>query len=48
MSHVETKTVAGNAVEYEAPCVESVILPEDIEREVAYAGIIAQSGPQIA
>lgn len=48
MSHVETKAVAENAVEYEAPCVESVILPEDIEREVAYAGIMAQSGSGVA
>ena len=29
--------------EYEAPCIESVLTPEDLEREVAYAGGVAGS-----
>ncbi len=47
MNIVEIETDQ-NAVEYEAPCVETVVLPDDIEREVAYAGIIAVSGPSLA
>ena len=46
MNIVETETES--AVAYEAPAIESVVLPEDIEREVAYAGDIAQSGLQVA
>ncbi len=47
MNAIET-TVEHESVAYEAPAIESVILPEDIEREVAYAGnVIAVSGNQI-
>ena len=42
MSILETKVE--EAAQYEAPAIESVVLPEDIEREVAYAGIILISG----
>ncbi len=33
---------------YEAPRIESVLTHEDLEREVAYAGIQAPSGAQLA
>lgn len=45
MNIIETKI---EVVEYEAPCVESVVEADDIEREVAYAGIMAVSGPSLA
>lgn len=44
MNAIETR--AESVVAYEAPAVESVILPEDIEREVAYAG--TNVAPQIS
>ena len=39
----EKQSVARRA-DYEAPCVETILTPEDLEREVAYAGIQAPSG----
>lgn len=33
---------------YEAPQIESVLTPEELEREVAYAGVISISGPSLA
>ena len=41
MNILEPKVEA--AAQYEAPAVESVVLAEDIEREVAYAGIAVVS-----
>ena len=32
------------AADYEAPAIESVLTPEDLEREVHYAGLVAVSG----
>jgi hypothetical protein len=32
--------------QYEAPAIESVMTPEDMEREVAYAGATLPSGPR--
>lgn len=29
---------------YEAPCIEAVLTPEELEREVLYAGTISQPG----
>lgn len=29
---------------YEAPCIETVLTPDDLEREVFYAGAISGSG----
>ena len=42
----ETKIVTEVEVEavYEAPQIESVITPEELEREVAYAGTSVISG----
>ena len=31
---------------YEAPAIESVLTPADLEREVHYAGIVAVSGAE--
>lgn len=39
----QPNAVAIEAVEYVAPQIESVLLPEELEREVAYAGIQAGS-----
>ena len=40
----ETKTVTEVEAAYEAPQIESVITPEELEREVAYAGTSVISG----
>lgn len=34
--------------QYEAPHIESVLTPDDLEREVAYAGLVAISPGQFA
>lgn len=36
--------VQNETTQYEAPAIESVMTPEELEREVAYAG----TGPQIS
>ncbi len=41
-----TEAVADSS--YEAPRIESVLTPEDLEREVAYAGGVAGSGVALA
>ena len=46
MNSLETRVET--AAKYEAPAVESVVLAEDIEREVAYAGAVALSGKDAA
>lgn len=40
----ETKIATEVEAAYEAPQIESVITPEELEREVAYAGFVAISG----
>lgn len=47
MNHESTSNVE-TEVAYEAPQIESVITPEEIEREVAYAGVIQTSNFQVA
>lgn len=44
----ETQQDVAETVEYEAPRVESVLAPEELEREVAYAGIAVISGAAVA
>ncbi len=43
--NTETQNVEETQVEYEAPQIEEVLTSETLEREVAYAGIMAISGP---
>ncbi len=40
--------IAASQAAYEAPAIESVLTPDDLEREVAYAGIQAVSPGQSA
>ncbi len=48
MNMFETRTnsseprAAARQVVYEAPCIETVLSAEDLEREVAYAGVTVQ------
>lgn len=49
MNHEATPNVEAEAeATYEAPQIESVITPEEIEREVAYAGAIQTSNSVLA
>ena len=47
MNHEATPNVEVEPA-YEAPQIESVITPEEIEREVAYAGAIQTSNSVLA
>ncbi len=38
---------SSSALSYEAPAIESVLTPDELEREVFYAGNISVSGPII-
>ena len=42
--HEENQLNAQQNAEYEAPQIESVLTPDELEREVAYAGNIIISG----
>ena len=42
---INQETGAPESSDYEAPRIESVLHSEDLEREVAYAGVLAFSAP---
>lgn len=43
MNTFESQTdLTASKVVYEAPCIETVLTAQELEREVAYAGVVVQ------
>ena len=44
---INQETDVPETSDYEAPRIESILHSEDLEREVAYAGVVAQSAAPV-